>query len=87
MSEGSGSTSKWSKIANILVPLLLTLVGSFVVLEIGLRILYQLIPIEVCASDPIIGNYYCQPYLQARAGGAGSGREPYGDGAFASCAA
>jgi hypothetical protein len=49
---------------NIIVPLLLTLVGSFVVLEIGLRLLYQLIPLEVCASHPIIGNYTCQPYFE-----------------------
>ncbi|MCA9979400.1 MAG: hypothetical protein KDD89_01145 [Anaerolineales bacterium] len=58
------NASKWNTVLNITVPLLLTLVGSFVVLEIGLRILYQLIPLEVCASDPIIGNYYCQPYFE-----------------------
>ena len=58
------NSSKWNTLLNIAVPLLLTLVGSFIVLEIGLRLLYQLIPLEVCASDPIIGNYYCQPYFE-----------------------
>ena len=53
----------WHSALNILVPLVLTLVGSFLVLEVGLRRFYQLIPLPVCASDPIIGNYYCQPYF------------------------
>ena len=51
-------------ILNITIPLLLTLIGSTAVLEFGLRNFYQLIPLEVCASDFIIGNYYCQPYFE-----------------------
>lgn len=51
-------------ILNIAIPLILTIIGSTVVLEYGLRRFYQLIPIEVCASDFIIGNYYCQPYFE-----------------------
>jgi hypothetical protein len=35
-----------------------------VVFEIGFRIFYKLIPLDVCAATPILGNYYCQPYLQ-----------------------
>ncbi len=56
--------ARLTRIANIAVPLLLTLIGSVAVLEIGLRQLYQLIPLEVCARDFIIGNYICQPYFQ-----------------------
>ncbi len=51
-------------ILNITVPLVLTLFGSVAVLEFGFRTFYQVIPLEVCASDFIIGNYYCQPYFQ-----------------------
>ncbi len=47
---------------NILVPLILSLVGAFAALEVGLRTFYRLIPLDVCASDPLIGNYDCQPY-------------------------
>ena len=52
-----------SGLLNIGVPLVLTIIGVVVVLEVGLRVLYQLIPLEVCASDPIVGNYFCQPYF------------------------
>ncbi len=48
---------------NILVPTLLSLLALVVALEIGLRVFYRLIPLDVCASDPIVGNYYCQPYF------------------------
>lgn len=47
---------------NILVPLTLSLVGALIALEVGFRVFYRLIPLEVCASDPIVANYYCQPY-------------------------
>ena len=43
--------------------ILVTLLSVSVVLEIGLRIFWRLIPLGVCASSPIIGNYYCQPYI------------------------
>ncbi|MBN1581605.1 MAG: hypothetical protein JXA89_12950 [Anaerolineae bacterium] len=49
---------------NILVPLLLSLIGAFVVIEVGFRTFYQLIPLQVCASEPILAQYYCQPYFE-----------------------
>jgi hypothetical protein len=59
-----GHDASWRGAAlNILVPLVLSLLGAFAVLEIGYRTFYQLIPLEVCASDPIVANYYCQPYF------------------------
>ncbi len=48
---------------NILVPTLLSILGAVLVLEVGLRIFYRLIPLAVCAADPIVANYYCQPYF------------------------
>ena len=54
----------WQAVLNALVPLALTLAGGFAVLEVGFRTFYRLIPLEVCASDPIVGNYYCQPYFE-----------------------
>lgn len=48
---------------NILVPTLLSLLALIVALEVGLRVFYRLIPLDVCAADPIVGNYYCQPYF------------------------
>lgn len=52
------------RIFNILIPILLTLVAAWGALEFGLRTFYQLIPLEVCAADPIVGNYICQPYFK-----------------------
>ena len=49
---------------NVAIPLLLTVLGVWLVLELGLRHFYQLIPLEVCAADSILGNYYCQPYFE-----------------------
>ncbi|MBN1139242.1 MAG: hypothetical protein JXM73_21885 [Anaerolineae bacterium] len=49
---------------NILVPVLLSLIGAWAVIEVGLRVFYQLIPLQVCASDPIVAQYYCQPYFE-----------------------
>ena len=43
--------------------LALTLISILIVFEIGFRIFYRLIPLGVCASSSIVGNYYCQPYL------------------------
>lgn len=48
---------------NIFAPLLLTLFAAWGALELGLRHFYQLIPLPVCASDFILGSYYCQPYF------------------------
>ncbi|MCP4359880.1 MAG: hypothetical protein GY796_17880 [Chloroflexi bacterium] len=65
MSDNNPSeTKRWLKVLNVLVPLGLTAVALFITLEISLRLFYQLIPIEVCAADPIIGTYLCQPYFE-----------------------
>ncbi|HID54646.1 MAG TPA: hypothetical protein EYP41_21740, partial [Anaerolineae bacterium] len=55
---------RWQKALNILVPLCLTLIAVIFAVEAGLRLFYQLIPIEVCAADPLIGTYMCQPYFE-----------------------
>lgn len=55
---------RWKTAVNILGPALLTLLAIFIALEVGLRYFYQLIPIEVCAADGIIGTYICQPYFE-----------------------
>src|SRR5512135_3257605 len=55
--------SVWRRIFSVIALVLITLVSVSVVLEIGLRIFWRLIPLGVCASSPIIGNYYCQPYI------------------------
>lgn len=52
------------RLLNILVPLGLSFLAVFVTLEAAFRLFYQLIPMEVCAADPIIGTYYCQPYFE-----------------------
>ena len=54
---------RWQIALNIAVPLVLTLIAVFGVLEVGLRVFYRIIPLEVCASDYIVANYYCQPYF------------------------
>lgn len=50
-------------ILNVVAPLLLTLLAIWGALELGLRHFYQLLPLQVCASDFILGTYYCQPYF------------------------
>jgi len=52
------------RLLNIVMPLILTIIAVIFTIEVGFRIFYQLIPIEVCASDPIIGTYICQPYFE-----------------------
>ncbi len=52
------------RVRNFVIWLAVMLVVILVVFEIGFRIFYRLIPLDVCAATPIIGNYYCQPYLQ-----------------------
>lgn len=52
--------SRRQKVMNIVLPLLLSLVTAVVTIEVGLRHFYRLIPLQVCADDFIIGNYYCQ---------------------------
>jgi hypothetical protein len=54
----------YQRFLNVAMPLLLTLVSVMVVLEVGLRLFYRLIPLEVCVSDPIVASYLCQPYYR-----------------------
>ena len=56
--------SRRRKIIGIVIWLAVMLVVIFAVFEIGFRIFYKAIPLDVCASSPIIANYYCQPYLE-----------------------
>ncbi|MBK8901354.1 MAG: hypothetical protein IPM53_09240 [Anaerolineaceae bacterium] len=55
---------RWQTAVNIIGPVLVTLFALVLTVEVGFRLFYQLIPIEVCASDPIIGTYTCQPYFE-----------------------
>jgi hypothetical protein len=50
-------------VLNVVVPVVLTLLCVCAVLEVWFRIFYQTIPLEVCASDPIVANYHCKPYF------------------------
>lgn len=54
----------WKTAVNIIGPLFVTLLTLVLAIEVGLRLFYPLIPIEVCAADPIIGTYTCQPYFE-----------------------
>ena len=56
--------SAWKTAVNLMGPIFITLLTLVVAIEVGFRLFYQLIPIEVCASDPIIGTYTCQPYFE-----------------------
>lgn len=56
--------SGWKTAVNSLGYVLVTLLTLGLVIEVSFRLFYQLIPIEVCASDPIIGTYTCQPYFE-----------------------
>ncbi len=51
------------KLLNIFVPLTLSLIFAVLTIEFGLRKFYQLIPLDVCAADHLIGTYDCQPYF------------------------
>lgn len=67
MTEQLNSEEKkpvWKTAVNIIGPLVVTLLTLVLAIEVGFRMFYQLIPIEVCASDPIIGTYICQPYFE-----------------------
>lgn len=59
----AGTPSRRTKVANLLIPGLLSLLLAFGTLEFGLRKFYQLIPLDVCASEAVIGAYVCQPYF------------------------
>jgi hypothetical protein len=53
-----------TKLLPIAVIGLLTLLTMWATLEWGLRHFYQLVPLPVCASDDILGSYYCQPHFE-----------------------
>ncbi|WP_420631195.1 hypothetical protein [Candidatus Leptofilum sp.] len=55
---------RWKTAVNSLGPIFVTLLALVLAIEVGFRLFYQLIPIEVCAADPIIGTYTCQPYFE-----------------------
>ena len=52
------------RVRNFAIWLAVMLIVILAVFEIGFRLFYKLIPLDVCATTPIIGNYYCQPYMQ-----------------------
>lgn len=52
------------KIIGIVIWLAVMAAMIFAVFEIGFRLFYKAIPLDVCASSPIIANYYCQPYME-----------------------
>ena len=56
--------SRRRKIIGIVIWLAVMLAVIFAVFEIGFRIFYKAIPLDVCASSSIIANYYCQPYME-----------------------
>src|SRR5512136_821126 len=65
MSEQNGTSSRRKrKIIGIAIWLAVMLAVILVVFEVGFRVFYRAIPLDVCASTPIIANYYCQPYLE-----------------------
>jgi hypothetical protein len=64
MSEKAGTKSRRRKFLGLVIWLAVMLAVIFAVFEIGFRIFYKAIPLDVCASSPIIANYYCQPYLE-----------------------
>ena len=63
-SDPSQKRAKWKTAVNIIGPIFVTVLTVVFAIEVGFRIFYQLIPIEVCAADPIIGTYTCQPYFE-----------------------
>ncbi|MBP7690229.1 MAG: hypothetical protein KA765_20090, partial [Thermoflexales bacterium] len=52
------------RVRNFAIWIAVMLIVILAVFEIGFRLFYKLIPLDVCAATPIIGNYYCQPYMQ-----------------------
>jgi hypothetical protein len=52
------------RVRNFAIWIAVMLIVILTVFEIGFRVFYKLIPLDVCAATPIIGNYYCQPYMQ-----------------------
>lgn len=54
----------WKTAINVIGPIVVTLFTLVLAIEVGFRLFYQLIPIEVCAADPLIGTYTCQPYFE-----------------------
>jgi hypothetical protein len=61
--EDTPKSRRKRKIIGVVIWLAVMLAVILVVFEIGFRVFYRAIPLDVCASTPIIGNYYCQPNL------------------------
>ncbi len=64
MISKSANSRRGRKALGLVIWLAILLAMMLIVFEIGLRIFYRAIPLDVCASTPIIANYYCQPYLE-----------------------
>lgn len=62
MSRNS-NPSRSSKVFSVLIVLGLTVLALILTIEFGLRVFHQLIPVEVCAADYLVGTYDCQPYF------------------------
>lgn len=52
---------KRETLRDLLISLVISAILVVLILEFGLRRLYQLIPLEVCAADELIGTYTCRP--------------------------
>lgn len=55
---------KRQTIIELTLTLLISVLIVVIILEIGLRRVYSLIPIEVCAADELIGTYTCRPNFE-----------------------
>jgi hypothetical protein len=62
--ENEAKPRRKRKIIGVVIWLAVMLVMIFAVFEIGFRVFYKAIPLDVCASSSIIANYYCQPYME-----------------------
>ena len=51
-------------VIDLTLSLLFSAVLVIVLVEVGLRRMYNLIPIEVCAADELIGTYTCRPNFE-----------------------
>lgn len=64
VADSKSTKPGWKTAVNIIGPVIVTLLAIVLAIEVGFRMFYQIIPIEVCAADPIIGTYTCQPYFE-----------------------
>jgi hypothetical protein len=61
--ENEPKSRRKRKIIGVVIWLAVMLVVVLAAFEIGFRVFYKAIPLDVCASSSIIANYYCQPYM------------------------